>query len=106
MAFQVKQKKSKKEKDDNHYEEKWKFSKSAFYINPNMEGWFMSWKKGKDEVEIIRYYDDDNDKCGGFEVWYQEERIDGDSWEGDHLATFKSEEKAKKFAEKYIKDNW
>jgi len=88
---------------------KWILRKSKAEIKPDEEGWFISWKNGKDEVEIIRYYDDDNAKWGGFEVWYQEEKSDkerGKWWDGEHLATFDNQEKAIVFAKKYIKKEW
>lgn len=80
----------------------WKLRKSSKKIKPTDEGWFISWKNGKDEIEIIRYYDDDKGKWGGFEVWEQEEIADG-GWNGTHLATFNNVNDAIKFAKKQLK---
>jgi hypothetical protein len=81
----------------------WKLRKSSKSIKPTDEGWFISWKNGRNEIEIIRYYDDDKRKWGGFEVWEQIEDKAGGSWDGEHLGTFNNVNDAIKFAKKQLK---
>jgi len=80
----------------------WKKSKSNASIKSTYEGWFISWRKGRKEVEIIRFYDEDKHKWDGFEVWEQIRNASGDSWDGTHLATFKTEAEAVSYAKRYI----
>lgn len=73
-------------------------------LRPTDEGWFIQWKNTKDPnitIEIIRYYDDDEEKWGDYEIW--EQIKDGDSWNGDHLDSAKTKVEAVKIAEKYLR---
>jgi len=72
----------------------WKKTRSSQSIKPNMEGWFIRWINGNKEIEII--------KCKNFEVWEQINK--GDSWDGDHLGSFKTIEVATRFARKFLND--
>lgn len=79
---------------------KWKKTQSK-NIKPSVEGWFINWKKGKRNIEIIRHYDDEKEK-EEFEVWKQIERPD-DSWDGTYLASFPTTSKAVNYVKKNLK---
>lgn len=66
---------------------------------------FLSYKKGRLEFEVVRYYDEDKGKYDNFyTVFRQIENKEGDSWDGDEMGTFKTLKEAKDFAKKLIKD--
>ena len=81
----------------------WKFTQSAKNVNVFNDSWFMSWQKGREEIEIIRRYDEDNNKFGDYEVWNQT-KMDDDSWKGENLDNFKKKSDAIKFAKKCVKE--
>ena len=73
----------------------WKKTESE--LNPKMDDWSMSWKQGLREIEIVKSH-------GKFEVWEQiaNSLKNPDSWDGEHLGTFKTKDDAVKFAKKYL----
>jgi len=65
---------------------------------------FVNYQKGKLNVEVVRYYDDDKDKYDDFYSVFRQVEYEEGAWDGDEMGTFKTLKEAKQFAKELVKE--
>ena len=64
---------------------------------------FANWKRGKTEIEVTRYYDEDNGKYDeDYSVFEQLEYDDKSGWKGTELGTFPTLQEALDYAQEVV----